>query len=105
MEVQSIAFLNLLNGSFQYRVPLWQRRYCWGSEDIDRLVQDILAIADVRRGQPVHYTGTILTFSEPGPAGTVPVIRLVDGQQRLTTLCILLGCIAAKLDREGPSEY
>ena len=48
-----------------------------------------------------HYGGTLLTFPEPGPAGVVETIRVVDGQQRLTTVSILLACIANKLGPEG----
>ena len=51
-----------------------------------------------------HYGGTLLTFPEPGPAGVVKTIRVVDGQQRLTTVSILLACIAAKLGPTGRSD-
>ena len=49
-----------------------------------------------------HYGGTLLTFPEPGAAGVVKTIRVVDGQQRLTTVSILLACIASELERKGP---
>ena len=52
-------------------------------------------------GASAHYGGTLLTFQEPGPAGVVRTIRVVDGQQRLTTVSILLACIAAKLGPTG----
>lgn len=65
-----------------------------------RLVEDIVAIADARLGS-MHYGGTLLTFPEPGAAGVVSTIRVVDGQQRLTTVSILLACIADKLGSDG----
>ena len=101
MQARHIEFLQLLNGDVQYVVPRWQRRYCWRQSDIERLVEDLLAIAD---GGPhsTHYAGTLLTFPEPGAAGVLSTIRVVDGQQRLTTASILLACIAAKLERDGP---
>ena len=49
----------------------------------------------------MHYGGTLLTFPEPGAAGVVSTIRVVDGQQRLTTVSILLSCIADKLGADG----
>ncbi len=100
MDAQRIRFLELLNGSIQYVVPRWQRRYCWGEPDIERLVEDVLTVA-VAGPDATHYGGTLLTFQEPGAAGVVSIHRVVDGQQRLTTVSILLSCIAAEL---GPSD-
>ena len=101
MQPLHIKFLNLLNGDVQYVVPRWQRRYCWGQSDIERLVEDLMAIA-VAGPESSHYGGTLLTFPEPGAAGVLSTFRIVDGQQRLTTVSILLACIAAKLERDGP---
>ena len=100
MQAHHIGFLDLLDGQIQYVVPRWQRRYRWGQAHIERLVDDLLAVA---AGGPdaTHYGGTLLTFPEPGAAGVVKTIRVVDGQQRLTTVSILLACIAAELGPEG----
>lgn len=100
MFARPIEFLELLNGQFQYVVPRWQRRYCWDQFDIARLVEDLLTVA-AAGPDATHYGGTLLTFPEPGPAGVVKTYRVVDGQQRLTTVSILLGCIAAELGPEG----
>ena len=100
MQAQHIEFLKLLDGSIQYVIPHWQRRYCWGEADIERLVGDLLAIADAGEHSN-HYAGNLLTFPEPGAAGVISTIRVVDGQQRLTTTSILLACIATKLERDG----
>ena len=100
MQAQHIQFLQLLNGDVQYVVPRWQRRYRWGQSDIERLVEDLLTIA-VAGPDATHYGGTLLTFPEPGPAGVMSIIRVVDGQQRLTTVSILLACIAAELGPKG----
>ena len=48
-----------------------------------------------------HYGGTLLTFPEPGAAGVVTTIRVVDGQQRLTTVSILLAATAERLRSDG----
>ena len=100
MQAQRTEFLSLLNGQFQYVVPRWQRRYCWGQSDIERLVEDIVTVA-AAGPDAAHYSGTLLTFPEPGAAGVVNTIRVVDGQQRLTTVSILLACIADKLGPDG----
>ena len=100
MFAYPIEFLELFNGQVQYAVPRWQRRYRWGQSDIERLVEDLLTVADAGR-DATHYAGNLLTFPDPGAAGVVKTIRVVDGQQRLTTVSILLGCIAEKLGPKG----
>ena len=100
MHAHHIEFLELLNGQVQYVVPRWQRRSRWGQSDIERLVEDLLTVA-VAGPQAAHYGGTLLTFPEPGAAGVVKTFRVVDGQQRLTTVSILLACIADALGPDG----
>lgn len=100
MHAHPIKFLELLNAQVQYVVPRWQRRYCWGQTDIERLVEDLVTISSAG-SNATHYGGTLLTFPEPGAAGVVSTIRVVDGQQRLTTVSILLACIAAELGPNG----
>ena len=100
MHAHHIKFTKLLDGGVQYTVPRWQRRYCWGKVDIERLVADLLTI-DSGGPNATHYGGTLLTFRESGAAGVVDRIRVVDGQQRLTTVSILLACIADELGPDG----
>ena len=100
MNAQPIRFLELLNRQVQYVVPRWQRRYRWGQSDIERLVEDLLTVAAADT-DAAHYGGTLLTFPEPGAPGVVTTYRVVDGQQRLTTVSILLACIAEKLGPDG----
>lgn len=102
MFANQIEFLELLNGQVQYVVPRWQRRYRWGQSEIERLIEDLVTVA-AAGPESGHYGGTMLTFSEPGPAGVVKTIRVVDGQQRLTTVSILLACIAESLGAQGVS--
>ena len=105
MKPQHIAFLELFNGQVQYVVPRWQRRYCWGQSDIKRLVDDLLTVAQAPVGpRAAHYGGTLLTFPGSLTPGVVTVHRVVDGQQRLTTVSILLACIADALGANGRWE-
>lgn len=100
MHAEQTGFLELLNGQYQYVVPRWQRRYRWGQTDIERLVDDLVTIAGAGP-DAAHYGGTLLTFRATGAAGVVSTFRVVDGQQRLTTVSILLACIAAELGPDG----
>ena len=99
MKTKQIRFLDLFDSKVQYLVPRWQRRYRWGKKEIRRLLADMLAIADAENNARPHYGGTMITVLES--AGVVKVHRVVDGQQRLTTVSILLARIAEILGTGG----
>ncbi|MFV2101646.1 GmrSD restriction endonuclease domain-containing protein [Micromonospora sp. LOL_024] len=86
----------LLEGAKQYKVPLYQRTYSWQDHQLERLWEDIARLADDRAENPktTHFIGSLVLAPSPnnGPAG-VGDFLVVDGQQRLTTLSILLCAI------------
>src|SRR5947208_2684216 len=86
----------LLEGSKQYRVPLYQRTYSWSKAQLQRLWEDIAKLAEDRVIEPTatHFIGSLVLAPSPsnGPTG-VQEFLVVDGQQRLTTLSILLCAI------------
>ena len=64
LDTRHIAFLELFNSQVHYVVPCWQRWYCWGQSDIERLVDDLVTVAQVPAGsQAAHYGGTMLTWT------------------------------------------
>lgn len=83
----------LLEGSKQYQVPLYQRTYSWSKVQLQRLWDDILTLAEDRAtdASATHFIGSLVLAPSPtnGPAG-ISEYLVVDGQQRLTTLSILL---------------
>ena len=95
MQADEMGFLELFDGKVQYSIPKWQRRYCWEEADVKRLVEDLVAISAAANPKRAHYGGSLITFSPQGePPGVVRTERVVDGQQRLTTVSLLLACIA-----------
>jgi alkylated DNA nucleotide flippase Atl1 len=86
----------LLEGAKQYQVPLYQRTYSWTTAQLQRLWDDILKLADDRTHDPnaTHFIGSLVLAPSPtiGPVGVAEYL-VVDGQQRLTTLTILLCAI------------
>ncbi len=100
MKAKATRFLDLIEDKVQYLVPRWQRRYVWGETEIHRLIDDMLAIAEAQNQERPHYGGTMITVQESS-AGGMKVHRVVDGQQRLTTVSILLACIAETLNANG----
>lgn len=83
----------LLEGAKQYQVPLYQRTYSWQQAQLERLWDDIVKLAADRVEEPgaTHFIGSLVLAPSPsiGPAGVAQYL-VVDGQQRLTTLSILL---------------
>jgi uncharacterized protein with ParB-like and HNH nuclease domain len=86
----------LLEGSKQYRVPLYQRTYSWGDKQLSRLWADVEKLAEDRQHDPTatYFIGSVVLAPSPGigPVG-VQEFLVVDGQQRLTTLTLLLCAI------------
>ena len=102
MQPDEVCFLELLDGKVQYVVPKWQRRYRWGSAQITRLVDDLVLISEAADHDRAHYGGSLITFHPGGqPPGPPPIERVVDGQQRLTTISLLLSCIADVMTEQG----
>src|ERR1700753_4174030 len=83
----------LLEGSKQYQVPLYQRTYSWKAAQLERLWADVSQLAKDRAEQPdlTHFIGSLVLAPSPanGPTGMSEFL-VVDGQQRLTTLSLLL---------------
>jgi uncharacterized protein with ParB-like and HNH nuclease domain len=97
----------LLGGAKQYQVPLYQRSYSWGKSQLVKLWEDIRQLADDRTSRPelTHFIGSLVLAPSPanGPAGVQDWL-VVDGQQRLTTLSVLLCALRDYQARESPSE-
>ncbi|PWL23532.1 MAG: hypothetical protein DCO96_15875 [Fluviicola sp. XM-24bin1] len=98
IEVLSISAL--FSGDSKYIIPLYQRNYAWGESQIEQLVQDIFdaALEDNERlrkdpfaAHKVYYLGSLVVFERR--EGTRVIYETIDGQQRLTTLNILLSVL------------
>ncbi|EJW90483.1 protein containing DUF262 [gut metagenome] len=76
--------------SLTYVIPIYQRNYAWEEEEISALVKDV---HDSFRKNPhaPYYIGTLVTFHRGDR-----VYEVIDGQQRLTTLYILLKVLDVK---------
>ena len=81
---KSISIKELADKQTQYIVPIYQRNYAWGKDEIDALVQDIRT-AQERRPKQNYYIGSLIVYKRHDGS-----YEVIDGQQRLTTLSILL---------------
>lgn len=82
----------LLNTSRQFIVPIFQRNYSWQKNQYEQLWFDILRASKFKEKQN-HFIGSIVYIDMGTPAGRPQQLLLIDGQQRLTTISILLCAI------------
>ena len=96
-----------LHGLFQgrlFRIPDYQRAYAWGTKQRDDLFEDVLEVQ--RTGQD-HFMATVVCLTRDKRrivADEDQAVDVVDGQQRLTTLIILMKAIEKALDNEKDAE-
>lgn len=74
-----------------FRIPVYQRNYDWSEENCNRLLDDIKTIIDT--GEK-HFLGTIVFMAPRGGGFALKEYTIIDGQQRLTTLMLLLKALA-----------
>ena len=89
MEAAERKVQKVLEGDKQFMVPHYQRPYSWVEKQWEVLWKDLLELLQDQDPKP-HFLGSIVT----APARSIPEgvekRLLIDGQQRLTTLLILL---------------
>jgi len=95
-------------GEILYLLPEFQREYAWERENWDAFLQDldrIYAIYDPNDPErtPEHFMGALVVVND-GLRGTIPVLKLVDGQQRLTTISLALCALADVLGSGHPDH-
>lgn len=112
MEATQAQLLSLLDGKKQFVVPIYQRTYSWTAVQCEKLLEDILRVG-ADPAQLSHFIGSIVYFNpSSSPVTSVPELLVIDGQQRLTTVSLLLLAIthflkkhpASKLDDETWEE-
>lgn len=81
----------LLNGNSHYSIPIYQRNYAWGEKEITQLIQDIADYAENNSNKD-YYIGTLVVYERKDEIKDL-IYETIDGQQRLTTLTILLSTL------------
>ncbi|MBR0158217.1 MAG: DUF262 domain-containing protein [Clostridia bacterium] len=85
LPLKEVSMQELFNGSTPatYEVPIYQRNFAWGKDEISALVQDIYD-AFRKDSESIYYIGTLVSFNKGDN-----VYEIIDGQQRLTTLTLI----------------
>ncbi|UOW01871.1 DUF262 domain-containing protein [Agrococcus sp. SCSIO52902] len=103
MHAGEIKVEELFKSDNQLLVPLWQRRYAWQRPQWAALWNDLLRVErSVANGQSVsHFIGSVVLHAQEGTGLPTDAHRflVVDGQQRITTLTILICAIRDHIAR------
>ena len=92
MEARETTFRNLVEGTNQYVVPLFQRPYSWERRRWRQLWDDLIGVMEMPSGRQ-HFLGSVVTMPLRSAPEAVNQFLLIDGQQRLTTLLVLLAAV------------
>lgn len=101
--------LNGIFAEYLFQVPDYQRGYAWEEQQLKDFIQDLDAL--VEDNVKSHYTGTLVVYTgRDNPEkdyGTdrLKIVDVVDGQQRLTSVCLYLSVILRALIARGKKEY
>lgn len=88
MDARKGNIYEILNGNKQFLIPVYQRYYSWDIEQCTRLWNDIVEMQ--KKGKVGHFVGSIVNIAEQAMPTGVQKYMIIDGQQRMTTLSLLL---------------
>lgn len=88
IKAAEISLGKLFTDDFDFVIPEYQRPYAWGTEETLQLLSDLQSALDRDTEEP-YFLGSVVLIKE----ATSPRSEVIDGQQRLTTLTILLAVL------------
>ena len=108
MKADAQKATDLFLGSNRYCVPAYQRPYVWTEErQWSPLWEDISRLADARLDgrMEIHFLGAIVVRLEGASTNSRATLwTVIDGQQRLTTLQLLIAALATAAEQDGVSD-
>ena len=90
VEQTTVADIFSINTSKVYRIPKYQREYTWGKNDWDALFNDVM-----ENGEG-YFLGSYICVNNSSLSETL--LEVIDGQQRFSTLTLLMAALYEKLD-------
>ncbi|MFT2736542.1 DUF262 domain-containing protein [Helicobacter pylori] len=85
-----------------FSIPVYQRNYTWAEENCEKLLQDIVSISQNKK---THFMGSITyilhLIDDEKSLRQLQEFVIIDGQQRVTTIMLLLKAIETKIQNEG----
>lgn len=81
--IEELTLENLMNKNYQFRIPLYQRKYAWTSEEVNTLLEDLKIFSSKKKDGEKYFIGNIVVENKDG------ILDIIDGQQRFTTLYLM----------------
>lgn len=109
MDTKALTPRELFDGTVCYEIPAFQRPYVWNEEDqwqplwtdIERLADAVLEAGENAEELSPHFLGAVVIKQLTAAAGDPARHSVIDGQQRLTTLQVLLDAVQLVTEDHG----
>ncbi len=102
-SVKSRTFKEAFNGTVRFEIPFFQRGYAWEKKQWDQLFLDIQEqiLDEINLGSSIdeveHFFGPIVVLEKTGGSAELKEFVVIDGQQRITTVYLLLAAIRTEI--------
>ena len=104
-SAQKEKLASFFSNNYQYVIPFFQRAYVWKEENWAEILSDVdeEVLAHQQEEDSEHFIGTVITKPLGHQSLSSSKLELIDGQQRLTTVALLLKAISlASSEPDGP---
>jgi hypothetical protein len=91
---------NIFSSDFDYSIPSYQRPYAWTDVQAGELFSDLHDFF-LKEKEETYFLGSIVLIKDEGK----PHAKVIDGQQRLTTLTILLAALTSKFEGDLRTDF
>ncbi len=103
MNASETKLQQIIEGEKQYVVPLFQRAYSWSDKEWRTLWDDLIDLYEQESPRP-HFIGSIVTIPTTSVPEGVAKYLLIDGQQRLTTIFVLMAVLRDRIKGQELAE-
>ena len=98
INAKELPMVGIFNNNYRFEIPEYQRPYSWTTEEVGELLDDLSYAArqssNSSEASP-YFLGSVVIIKND----TAPKAEIIDGQQRITTLTIML-CVLRELAGE-----
>nr|WP_290701112.1 DUF262 and DUF1524 domain-containing protein [Halomonas sp. UBA3074] len=103
MQATDFPLYQIVDGSKQFLIPIFQRTYRWGESNCEALLNDVMKISSSPDGYN-HFMGSVVLISSMTSSAGFSRQVVIDGQQRLTTTMILTSALLKQAEKAGIDE-
>lgn len=105
MHAQAKRLIDILSSQTQFMIPIYQRTYSWTEKECKCLWDDIIRSGEIDHIQS-HFIGSIVyVLDNSYSLGSIHKAVVIDGQQRITTILLMLKAISERIGDERFGEY